>query len=385
MFLLTTIMNALILVDLQNDFMPGGALAVADGDRVVPIANRLMPHFDLVVATQDWHPADHLSFASQHPGRNIGDVIDLDGLEQVLWPDHCVQGTPGAALHTDLNTGGIRRVVQKGTNRSIDSYSGFFDNGHRQATGLAEFLHEQGVTDVAVMGLATDYCVKFTALDAVKMGLATTLIEDACRGVDLHPGDVSRAMEEMKRAGVKMVTSPPDEVLAQTSHLRFVTRGGWSYVERTTASGVVCIVATTRDNRIVLVEQYRPPVAGRVIELPAGLCGDLADQAEEPLEVAAMRELLEETGYRATRMRNVATVASSAGMTNEVVTFFVADDIEKVASGGGDESEDITIHEIPLDQIDDWLHRAQETGKLVDARVYGGLYFLQRQGGTVET
>lgn len=200
-------MNALILVDLQNDFMPGGALAVADGDRVVPIAYRLMPHFDLVVATQDWHPADHLSFASQHPGRNIGDVIELDGLEQVLWPDHCVQGTLGAALHADLNIGGVRRVVQKGTDRRIDSYSGFFDNGHRQATDLAEFLHEHGVTDVAVMGLATDYCVKFTALDAVKIGLTTNLIEDACRGVDLNPGDVSRAIEEMKRAGVNVVTA----------------------------------------------------------------------------------------------------------------------------------------------------------------------------------
>ncbi len=200
-------MYALLLVDLQNDFMPGGALPVAGGNEMVPIANRLMPHFDLVVATQDWHPANHLSFASQHAGRGIGEVIDLHGLEQVLWPDHCVQGTEGAALHAGLNLGGIRRIVQKGTDRGIDSYSGFFDNDHRQATGLAQFLRDQGVTTVAVMGLATDYCVKFTALDAVTLGWNTYVIEDACRGVDLKPGDVSRAIDEMRQAGVHLVTA----------------------------------------------------------------------------------------------------------------------------------------------------------------------------------
>lgn len=200
-------MKALILVDLQNDFMPGGALAVADGDQVVPVANHLMPHFDLVVATQDWHPADHLSFASQHPGRGIGEVIDLGGLKQVLWPDHCVQGTVGAAFQTKLNTDDIRRVFPKGTDRKIDSYSGFFDNGHRQSTGLAEFLREHGVSEVAVMGLATDYCVKFTALDAVALGLRTWLIEEGCRGVGLKPGDVSRAIQEMRDAGVSVVAA----------------------------------------------------------------------------------------------------------------------------------------------------------------------------------
>ena len=172
--------------------------------------------------------------------------------------------------------------------------------------------------------------------------------------------------------------SQVDEVIAQTSHLKFVTRGGWSFVERTTASGVVCVIARTRDDHIVLVEQYRPPVAQRVIELPAGLCGDIADQADETLETAARRELLEETGYQATQMQNVGTVASSAGMTNEIVTVFVADQIEKIESGGGDESEEITVHEIPIDEIDDWLNRARESGKLIDARVYGGLYFLHR-------
>lgn len=206
-------MKALILVDLQNDFMPGGALAVADGDRVVPIANHLMPYFDLVIATQDWHPADHLSFASQHHGKKIGEVIDLDGMEQVLWPDHCVQRTPGAAMHSDLDRDQIRHVVQKGMDRRIDSYSGFFDNGHRQATGLAELLREQGVTDATVLGLATDYCVKFTALDAVKLGLRTYLVEDGCRGVNLNPGDVSQAIEKMKNDGVRVLTA--NQIIAQ--------------------------------------------------------------------------------------------------------------------------------------------------------------------------
>lgn len=200
-------MNALILVDLQYDFMPGGSLAVAEGDMVVPIANTLMPMFDLVVATQDWHPDNHQSFASQHAGKNIGEVIELDGLQQVLWPDHCIQGSPGAALHHDLHTDEIAEVVQKGMDERIDSYSGFFDNGHRVATGLADYLQSKGVTNVSIMGLAIDYCVKFTALDAVQLGFETTLIEDGCRGVELNPGDIANAIQEMQGAGVKLTNS----------------------------------------------------------------------------------------------------------------------------------------------------------------------------------
>ncbi len=198
-------MNALILVDLQYDFMPGGALAVTGGDQVVAVANQLMPHFDMVVATQDWHPADHKSFASQHEGKSVGDVVQLDGVEQVLWPDHCVQGTPGADLHEELESQQIHQIIQKGTDENIDSYSGFFDNGHRQATGLAALLKQGGVTEVAVMGLATDYCVKFTALDAVEHGLKTTLISDGCRGVDLSPGDVEQAIADMQAADVRVM------------------------------------------------------------------------------------------------------------------------------------------------------------------------------------
>jgi nicotinamidase/pyrazinamidase len=200
-------MKALILVDIQNDFLPGGALAVPEGDRVIPVANRMMPKFDVVLATQDWHPAGHGSFAANHAGRHPGDMIELGGLPQVLWPVHCVQNTPGAAFADDLEIGPVARIFPKGTDAAIDSYSGFFDNGHRKATGLGDYLRERGVTEVAVLGLATDYCVKATALDARHLGFETTLILDGCRGVELAPGDCERAVEEMKRTGVRVALS----------------------------------------------------------------------------------------------------------------------------------------------------------------------------------
>src|SRR4051812_45530569 len=213
-------MNALILVDLQNDFVPGGALAVPEGDAVIPLANALQERgrFDLIVATQDWHPADHASFAVNHPGRHVGEVIDLDGLAQILWPVHCVQETPGASFVDGLATGDIEKVFQKGTDPTIDSYSGFFDNGHRRSTGLENYLRSRGVTDVYVCGLATDYCVKFTALDGRGLGFSTFLITDASRGVNLKPGDVDRAVEEMQRAGVRTVTA--EEILRQGTSTR---------------------------------------------------------------------------------------------------------------------------------------------------------------------
>jgi nicotinamidase/pyrazinamidase len=200
-------MKALILVDIQNDFLPGGALAVPNGDSVIPLANQLEGAFKLVVATQDWHPANHGSFAANHPGRHPGEVIQLKKLPQILWPVHCVQNTRGAELAPSLRLNRVNKVFKKGTDADIDSYSAFFDNGHLRATGLAEYLKEKKVTDVYVLGLATDYCVKFTALDAVGLGFKTWLIEDACRGVDLKPGDVQKAIEEMKEAGVKVVKS----------------------------------------------------------------------------------------------------------------------------------------------------------------------------------
>ena len=200
-------MTALILVDLQVDFMPTGMLPVKDGDRVVPIANRLMPHYDIVVATQDWHPANHGSFAANHPWRKPGQVIELAGLPQVLWPIHCVQESWGAEFVPELDGPGITKIFQKGTDPAIDSYSGFYDNGHRKSTGLAEWLREQGVDTVHVMGLAADYCVKYTVLDALREGFITVLLEDATRGVELAPGDVATAIEEMRQAGAAIATS----------------------------------------------------------------------------------------------------------------------------------------------------------------------------------
>ena len=197
-------MKTLLLIDIQNDFLPGGALAVTGGDVVVPVANRRMPAYDLVVATQDWHPADHQSFASQHPWSNIGDVVDLDGLDQILWPDHCVQGTPGAEFAAALNADGIHQVIRKGTDRAIDSYSGFFDNARRKAPGLADYLRSKGIDEVHVMGLATDYCVKFTSLDAIDLGFRTVLLTDGVRGVERNDGDCQRAIEEMQAAGVQI-------------------------------------------------------------------------------------------------------------------------------------------------------------------------------------
>ncbi|MEL6850845.1 MAG: bifunctional nicotinamidase/pyrazinamidase [Bacteroidota bacterium] len=200
-------MKTLIIVDIQNDFVPGGALAVKEGDEIVPRINELQPSFDLVVATQDWHPADHGSFAVHHPGKKPGELIDLHGLTQVLWPVHCVQGTEGAAFVEELNTDQVEKVFVKGTDSSVDSYSGFFDNGRRNSTGLGDFLKEKGASEVYVVGLATDYCVKFTALDAASLGYKTYLIEDACRGVELNPGDIDQALADMEAAGVRRISS----------------------------------------------------------------------------------------------------------------------------------------------------------------------------------
>ena len=200
-------MKALILVDIQNDFFPGGALAVPDGDKVVPIVNKLQAAFPIVVATQDWHPANHGSFAENHPGRKVFEQIDLNGLPQTLWPVHCVQYTPGAELAAALDRKRVAKVFPKGTDPGIDSYSGLFDNGHRKSTGLSEWLKAQGVTEAYVCGLATDYCVKFTALDAARLGFKTHFIEDASRGVNLRPDDVRNTIREMRDAGVDVVQS----------------------------------------------------------------------------------------------------------------------------------------------------------------------------------
>jgi nicotinamidase/pyrazinamidase len=194
--------KAFIIVDVQYDFIPGGALPVPEGDQVIPVINELVKKFELVVATQDWHPPGHGSFASAHAGHQPGDIIQLHGLTQILWPDHCVQGTHGAEFVQELDRSKVKRVFQKGTDPAVDSYSGLFDNGHRKDTGLADFLRDQGVTDVHIAGLATDYCVKFTALDSVNLGFRTHVIQAGCRGVNLYPTDVDQAYDTLKRAGV---------------------------------------------------------------------------------------------------------------------------------------------------------------------------------------
>jgi nicotinamidase/pyrazinamidase len=194
-------MKALLLVDIQNDFLPGGALAVRAGHEVIDVANKLLPRYELVVATQDWHPADHRSFASQHAGRQVGDLIELRGQPQILWPDHCVQETHGALLAAALDRTRIHHVIRKGTDPTIDSYSAFFDNARHKSTGLAEYFKSKGVDEVHVLGLATDYCVRATVLDAISLGFRVVLLTEGIRGVELSNGDCERAIDEMRRAG----------------------------------------------------------------------------------------------------------------------------------------------------------------------------------------
>ncbi|QDV44470.1 nicotinamidase/pyrazinamidase [Stieleria neptunia] len=199
--------QALLLVDLQNDFVDGGALAVPGGLEVIEVANRLIPKFNWVVATQDWHPADHQSFASQHAGLAIGDQFLLDEIPQVAWPDHCIEHSQGAEFVASLAQDGIDHVVRKGTQRQIDSYSAFYDNGHLHATGLADDLRRHDIQHVFVMGLATDYCVRATVLDAINDGFRVTLVVDGCRGVEMNPGDVEHALKEMQDAGAELARS----------------------------------------------------------------------------------------------------------------------------------------------------------------------------------
>lgn len=197
---------ALIVIDVQNDFCPGGALAVADGDAVVPVTNRLMQRFDHVVLTQDWHPADHSSFAANNPGHDPFSLIDMPYGPQVLWPTHCVQGTDGAAFHSDLESDRANLIIRKGYRSEIDSYSAFFENDHKTTTGLAGYLRERSVTHLIMVGLATDFCVRFSAVDARKLGYKVTLLEDACRAIDLD-GSLAAARAELTEHGITVTTS----------------------------------------------------------------------------------------------------------------------------------------------------------------------------------
>ena len=198
--------TVLIIVDAQYGFMPGGGLAVADGDAIVPVINRIAPRFANVVLTQDWHPADHISFAANHPGRAPFETITLPYGEQVLWPTHCVQGTRDAALHDDLRVPQAQLIIRKGFHRDVDSYSAFMEADRRTSTGLAAYLKARGISKLYLCGLATDYCVAWSALDARAAGFEATVIEDACRAIDLN-GSLARAWADMAAAGVGRVQS----------------------------------------------------------------------------------------------------------------------------------------------------------------------------------
>jgi nicotinamidase/pyrazinamidase len=198
-------MNALILVDIQNDFMPGGPLAVPLGDEIIPLVNELQNSFSLIVATQDWHPRNHKSFASNHQGKSTFERIMLHGLEQVLWPDHCIQGTVGAQIHASLNVNRVEGIFRKGMDPEIDSYSAFYDNGYKKSTGLAGYLRERKVKKVYVCGLAADYCVYYTAKDSLKENFETYIIEDAARAID--PNGFVKAKKNILASGGQIIES----------------------------------------------------------------------------------------------------------------------------------------------------------------------------------
>lgn len=199
-------MKALIIVDVQNDFCPGGALAVPEGDQVIKPINKILKSFNCVVQTQDWHPGDHLSFASNHEEKSPYDTVEMNYGQQVLWPDHCVQGTKGAEFHPALKNNPTQLIIRKGYNKQIDSYSAFFENDQSTVTGLNGYLQARGVKELFVAGLATDFCVKWTALDGRKLGYEVNLVTDAVKGIDIE-GSVEKALDEMTEAGVKMMTS----------------------------------------------------------------------------------------------------------------------------------------------------------------------------------
>ena len=198
--------DALLVVDVQNDFCPGGGLAVAEGDAVVPVINRLIPQFDEVLLTQDWHPAGHRSFASAHPGRAAFETVQMPYGAQTLWPDHCVQGTPGADFHAGLNTAPARLIIRKGFRPGIDSYSAFFENDRSTPTGLSGYLRERGLKRLFMCGLATDYCVAYSALDARAQGFDVVVVLEACRAIDLG-GSLDAALAQMRQTGVQIVTA----------------------------------------------------------------------------------------------------------------------------------------------------------------------------------
>ena len=199
--------KALIIVDVQNDFCPGGALAVPDADLVIPVINKVHKFFHIVIATKDWHPQNHISFASNHPGKKPGDIIQLHGISQILWPDHCVQNSRGSELVSSLNIKEDDPIIYKGTDPQVDSYSTFLDNDKKSKTELDSYLREKEVDEIYLAGLATDYCVKFSAIDGLSLGYKVKVIKDAVRGVNLAPDDSEKALQEIESKGALILDS----------------------------------------------------------------------------------------------------------------------------------------------------------------------------------
>lgn len=382
--------NALILVNLQNDFLPGGAIAVPRGEEVIPLANRLQPYFHVIVATQAWHPIDHVSFASQHAGSRPGDVIDIDGRPQVLGSDHCIQNSHGASLTPSLKTNSISKLFPIGKDRASGNDSGFSKSDGDEDAGLEHYLRECRVTDNYILGLATDDGVLATALDSCRLGFRTWVIEDACRPVEWKVGDCVAAFAKMEQAGVQRVRSERwlsghrDSVnplarqeIAKGRFIQLMKAGTWEYVERCNARAVVGIVAITNQDEFVFVEQYREPLGKRCIELPAGLVGDTPGEKDEDLVIAVRRELIEETGFDAERITFLAVASASAGLTNEMTSVFLAQGLRHIGAGGGVGGEQIQRHLVPRKQVAPWLAARQAEGLDIAMSLYGGLWMAE--------
>jgi nicotinamidase/pyrazinamidase len=200
-------MKALLVVDVENDFMPGGALGISGADQIIPVINRIIPHFTLVLAAKDWHPEGHQSFAENHPGKKPGDIVTIHGIQQILWPAHCIRETRGSEFAPGLKKEAFDSVFFKGTDPWVDSYSAFFDNARQKATGLADYLKSRRTDQLFIVGIATEYCVLYSVLDALEMGISVTVVSDACKGINLHPGDADAALIKMAEKGATIITS----------------------------------------------------------------------------------------------------------------------------------------------------------------------------------
>lgn len=200
-------MKALVIVDMQNDFMPGGPLGVPSAHEIISVINALIPKFSFVIGTKDWHPPDHVSFAANHPGKKVGDLVRIGDIDQILWPVHCVRNTHGAEFVSSLDTTNFASIFYKGTDKNIDSYSAFFDNARRKSTGLGDYLKSRSINEICLAGLATDYCVLYSTMDAIDLGFIVNVIVDACRPINLDPRDEQRALHAMAAKGARIIKS----------------------------------------------------------------------------------------------------------------------------------------------------------------------------------